>query len=109
MIPAATFAEIADSLKLKESFLTTIIKRYPSLRTEEAPHRLEICGGERCQKRNCRALHRFVEETYGVQSGVVSMQGSFAFQITGCMNNYLNGPSLKWNGELYSNADIKLI
>lgn len=109
VISATAFAEIADSLKLKKSFLSAIIKRYPSLRTEEAPHRLEICGGERCRKRNSRALHCFVEETYGVQSGGVSKQGAFPFQITGCMKNCPNGPSLKWDGKLYSNADIQLI
>lgn len=95
VISATAFAEITDSLKLKKSFLSAIIKRYPSLRTEEAPHRLGICGGERCRKRNSRALHRFVEETYGVQIGGVSKQGGFAFQITGCMKNCPNGPSLK--------------
>lgn len=109
MIPAIAFSEIAHSLKIKESFLTAIIKRYPSLRTEEAPHRLELCGGERCQKRNCRTLHRFVEETYGVQSGGVSKQGGFLFQITGCMKNCPKGPSLRWDGKLYSGADMKLI
>lgn len=109
VIPDTVFTDIAKRLELKESFLTAIIKRYPSLRTEEAPHRLELCGGERCRNRNCHALHRFVEETYGVQSGGVSNQGGFAFQITGCMKNCPKGPSLKWNGKLYSGADIKLI
>lgn len=109
VIPAGAFAEIADSLKLKESFLSAIIKRYPSLRTEDAPHRLELCSGERCQKRNCRELHRFVEETYGVQSGCVSKHGGFSYRITGCMKNCPNGPSLKWDGKLYSGADEKLI
>ena len=109
VIPAAALAEIADGLNMKETFLTAIIKRYPSLKTEEAPHRLELCGGERCQKRNCRALHRFVEATYGVQSGGVSKQGGFAFKFTGSMKNCPKGPSLKWDGKLYSGADIQLI
>lgn len=109
VIPASALAAIADECGLKVSFLTAMIKRYPSLRTQEAPHRLELCGGERCLKRSCRALHRFVEEAYGVQSGGVSRQGGFVFQITGCMKNCPHGPSLKWDGKLYSGADTALI
>lgn len=109
IIPAAALAEIAEAFAMKDSFLKAIIKRYPSLRTEEAPHLLEICGGERCQKRNCRVLHRFVEETYGVQNGGNSKQGGFTYKVTGCMKNCPNGPSLKWDGKLYSEADVKLI
>lgn len=44
-LPAADLAEIAAALSLRDTFLSAIIRRYPGLRTEEAPHRLELCGG----------------------------------------------------------------
>ena len=47
-LPAADLAEIAAALSLRDTFLSAIIRRYPGLRTEEAPHRLELCGGPRC-------------------------------------------------------------
>ena len=109
LIPAAALADIIEELQIKDTFLAAILKRYPSLRTAEAPHRLEVCSGERCRKRNCRALHCFLEETYQVESGKVSPNGNFLYKVTGCMKNCPNGPSLKWDGKLYSNADIKLI
>ena len=50
-LPAADLAEIAAALSLRDTFLSAIIRRYPGLRTEEAPHRLELCGGPRCGAR----------------------------------------------------------
>lgn len=109
LIPADALGEISSQLALKEALLLAIIKRCPGLRTEEAPHRLELCGGERCRKRNCRELQRFVEENYQVEPGKVSQVGRFSYKITGCMKNCPKGPSLKWDGKLYSNANSKLI
>ena len=95
-LPAADLAEIAAALSLRDTFLSAIIRRYPGLRTEEAPHRLELCGGPRCSGRGAARLAAFVEETYGVRPG-------------GCMKNCPNGPSLRWDGALHSRADEALI
>lgn len=81
----------------------------PALRTEEAPHRLELCGGPRCSGRGAARLAAFVEETYGVRPGGVSASGRFTYRITGCMKNCPNGPSLRWDGALHSRADEALI
>lgn len=109
VIPDVLLDEISAGLKLKRTFLTAIIKRYPSLRTEEAPHRLELCAGERCAIRGCRELRRFIEENYRVKNGGVSLKGGFSFQVTGCMKNCLNGPNIKWDGTLYSGVDKKIL
>ena len=93
-LPAADLAEIAAALSLRDTFLSAIIRRYPGLRTEEAPHRLELCGGPRCSGRGAARLAAFVEETYGVRPGGVSASGRFTYRITGCMKNCPNGPSL---------------
>lgn len=92
-LPAADLAEIAAALSLRDTFLSAIIRRYPGLRTEEAPHRLELCGGPRCSGRGAARLAAFVEETYGVRPGGVSA----------------SGPSLRWDGALHSRADEALI
>ena len=91
-LPAADLAEIAAALSLRDTFLSAIIRRYPGLRTEEAPHRLELCGGPRCSGRGAARLAAFVEETYGVRPGGVSASGRFTYRITGCMKNCPNGP-----------------
>ena len=108
-LPAADLAEIAAALSLRDTFLSAIIRRYHGLRTEEAPHRLELCGGPRCSGRGAARLAAFVEETYGVRPGGVSASGRFTYRITGCMKNCPNGPSLRWDGALHSRADEALI
>lgn len=108
-LPAADLAEIAAALSLRDTFLSAIIRRYPGLRTEEAPHRLELCGGPRCSGRGAARLAAFVEETYGVRPGGVSASGRFTYRITGCMKNCPNGPSLRRDGALHSRADEALI
>ena len=36
--------DIAVLLNIKVTFLNAVIKRYPSLKTAQAPHRLEVCA-----------------------------------------------------------------
>ena len=109
VIPGSALAAAAAALGVKESFLSAVVKRYPSLRTERAPHRLELCGGERCRNRGSARLAAFVERAYGVKSGGVREKGGFSFLVTGCMKNCGRGPSLKWDGQICSNADEELI
>ena len=104
VLSAKTLSQIAAAYAMKETMLTALIRRVPGLRAEDAPHRLQICG-------TCRAgakLRDFVERTYGVKSGGVSAAG-FAYQVTPCMKNCKNGPSIRWDGALYSGADEALI
>lgn len=108
-IPSDSLSYIAEKMEIKESFISAIIKRYPSLRTEAAPNLLELCGGERCRKRASHELRRWIERTYRVKPDGMSGTGKFKYKITGCMKNCPKGPSIKWNGTLYSNADQELI
>ncbi len=109
VIPANALQTLTKHMGLKPSFLAAIIKRYPSLRTEEAPHRLEVCGDKRCQRQNCAKLHAFIETRFEVTSGSISKAGGFLYKITGCMKNCGRGPSLKWDGKLYPYADQELV
>lgn len=95
----------AEAYGLKESMLTALIRRIPSLRMEAAPHRLEMCGT--CPRG--RELRAWVENTFGLKSGDVWERGGFSYHVTPCMKNCKNGPSLKWDGELYSQATVELI
>ena len=97
--------QIAAAYAMKESLLSALIRRVPGLRSEEAAHRLEICG-------TCRAgaaLRAYIEETYRIKSGGVSETGGFAYRVTPCMKNCKNGPSIRWDGELHSRADEALL
>ena len=104
VLSAKSLAQVAKAYGMKETMLTAIVRRVPGLRYEDAPHRLEICG-------TCREgakLRSFVETRYAVKSGAVSAAG-FAYRVTPCMKNCKNGPSIRWDGELHSRADEKLL
>ena len=105
VLSGATLADICDAYSLKPSFLQAFIRRIPSLRCEDVPHKLEICG-------NCKkgaVLRSFIEETYSVKSGSCNGEAGFSYRVTGCMKNCKNGPSVRWDGELHPGATIGLL
>ena len=98
-------AMITEAYGLKSSVLQVIFRRVPGLRTQDAPHQLEICG-------SCRAgvaLRVWLEDTYQVKSGDISQIGGFFYRIVGCMKQCGRGPALRWDGTLYTQADKALV
>ena len=108
-IPAACLAAVADGYGLKETFLAALIKRIPSLCTEEAPHCLQLCCGPACKNQKAAQLARFVESAYQVKPGGVSGQGNFSYKLTGCMKHCGRGPNIKWDGAVHEKADEALL
>jgi len=96
---------VAQAYGMKTTMLQAIIRRVPSLRLENAAHRLEVCG-------TCRAgarLREEIERTYGVKSGGCNEAAGFSYHVTPCMKNCRFGPSIKWDGKLHSHADMALL
>lgn len=108
-LPDIAIEDIAAAMNIKSSFLLALIKRYPSLRTESAPHRLEVCGGPNCAKNGSAKILKFIADEYKVQSGGISKKGKFSFKICGCMKQCPHGPNIRWDGEIYNHADEALV
>ena len=105
VLRADTLSAVAQSLGLKETLLLALIRRITDLRYEAAKHRLEVCA-------SCRAgaqLRSFIERTYQIKSGGLQETAGFSYRVVPCMKNCKNGPSVRWDGKLYSHADEKLI
>lgn len=100
-VPSMLLPEIAAYYKIKESYLLAIIKRIPSLKLAEQKPCLELCAGPNCPKR--ANLAGFVEKTYG------KTPAHFTVKYVGCMRLCGKGPNLRWNGQVYHQADEKLI
>lgn len=100
-IPEFVLPRIADAYGVKETFLTAIIRRYPSLHLQSGTHCLELCGGSSCTKRG--HLLDFVEKTYGKNPT------AFTLRSTPCMHMCGQGPMLRWDGRIYCGADEDLI
>lgn len=101
--------DIAALLNIKATFLNAVIKRYPSLKTAQVPHRLEVCGGKNCAANASAALLKYIRGAYGAESGGISTKGGFSFKICGCLKHCGKGPNIKWDGEIYNAATPELI
>lgn len=96
---------VAAAYGMKTTVLLALIRRVPSLRLASAAHRLEVCS-------TCKAgakLRDYIERTYGVKSGAINEKAGFSYHLTPCMKNCKSGPSVRWDGHLYSHADEELI
>ncbi len=100
-IPGWLLPRIADAYGVKETFLTAIVRRSPSLRLDTGTHCLEICGGSSCPKRG--HLLEFVEKTYGKNPA------GFTLKCTPCMHMCGQGPNIRWDGKIHCGADEQLI
>lgn len=95
-IPGYLLPQIAAALGTKESFLTAIIRRIPSLRLKDC-HVLEICGGPNCSRRGQLAQ---LAEKY---------RGKVEVKLVPCMRQCGKGPNLRFDGTLYNGADEALL
>lgn len=109
LLPPQVLAAVSREYGLKESFLSAVVKRFPSLRLQDVPHRLELCGGPNCAKRGAARLAAFLEREYDAKPGGSSQTGGFTLQVTGCMKNCRKGPNIKWDGQIYPAADEALL
>lgn len=98
-IPAALLPEAAAFYGIRESLLTALIRRIPSLRLADT-HTLELCGGPNCGKH--RALWELAERLCRSHPNIILKQ-------VPCMRLCGKGPNLRWDGKLYHKADESLL
>ena len=96
---------VAQAYEIRQTLLLALIRRVPSLRLQQAPHRLELCVS--CPKG--RELRAWVERTWRIKPGDCCPSAGFCYRTVPCLHNCANGPSLRWDGQLYSNATKELI
>ena len=99
-IPLAALTSVAGAFGVRESFLTALISRIPSLRLSDT-HCLELCGGPNCGKHShLAALAQQLQE---------AAPGKFTVKRVPCMRMCGKGPNLRWDGTLYHQADDALL
>lgn len=98
-VPGHVLAPIAQAYSIRESLLTALIRRIPSLRLENV-HCLEVCGGPNCGKQ-C-ALWEQAEALCKGKSNITLKQ-------VPCMRMCGKGPNIRWDGKLHHRADEALL
>ena len=97
-VPKWAVAEIAESYKVKESFILAVVKRIPSLRLQDT-HLLEVCAGPNCGKHTALAAEaEKLCKLKGVQ-----------LKYMGCQRMCGKGPNIKFDGKLYHKATVELL
>ena len=96
-VPASALDVIAHKYAVKRSFLEAVIRRIPSLRLGET-HCLEICGGPNCSRRG--SLAAFAQSLASADVTV---------KMVPCMRMCGKGPNIRWDGEMYHQADEALL
>ena len=95
-IPRDLLGRAAEGRGVKESFLTAIIRRFPSLRLQNH-HVLEVCAGPNCSRRGQLAQ---LAEAY---------RGRVEVKLVPCMRQCGKGPNIRFDGKLYNGADARLL
>lgn len=98
-IPKHLLPELAEGLRVKESFLLAMIRRQPRLRLSDS-HTLELCAGSNCGK--CTELAALAERLCAGRPKVT-------LKFVPCMRLCGKGPNLRWDGRLYHRADEALL
>jgi NADH:ubiquinone oxidoreductase subunit E len=91
---------LAPMLGIKGTFLTALIRRFPSLRLSDKPV-LEICCGPNCPRRS--DLMTFAEKTWG------KSPAGFVLKAVPCMRLCGKGPNIRWKGQLFHGATETLL
>lgn len=97
-VPKWAVTEIAESYKIKESFILAVMKRIPSLRLQDT-HLLELCAGPNCGKHTALAA---AAEKLCKEKGI-------PLKFIGCQRMCGKGPNIKWDGKLYHKATEELL
>lgn len=97
-VPKWAVGRIAESYKVKESFILAVVKRIPSLRLQDT-HLLEVCAGPNCGKHTALAA---AAEKLCKEKGIT-------LKYMGCQRMCGKGPNIKWDGTLYHKATEELL
>lgn len=95
--------EAAKSLGVKQSVLSCIIKRYPSLKEAAYSHEVVLCTGKSCQCKNSMEILEAVKKKFGISKDGISADGSFYLTTRNCLKQCRTSPNMLLDGELYTN------
>ena len=98
-IPAGLLMPVAEYYGIRETLLTALIRRIPSLRLAEI-HTLEVCGGPNCGK------HR---ELWVLAEKLCAGRSDVKLTAVPCLRMCGKGPNLRWDGKLFHKADEELL
>lgn len=98
-IPAGILASVARTYGIRESLLTALIRRIPSLRLANT-HCLELCAGANCGRQG---------DLWALAQTLCKGRPDITLKQVPCMRLCGKGPNLRWDGQLHHRADEALL
>lgn len=98
---------ICERYGMKETFLSAIVARYPSLKTEKVRHRLVVCGGKSCGGRGSARVLEALERNWSIVPG--KTVNGVACRMVTCLKHCGKGPNVQWDGTVYEGVDEALL
>ena len=108
-IPKDTQGLMAQRLNVKPVMISTLIKRYPSLKEQPAKHDMVICCGPRCQARGANDVLQTAENTLNIKVGHTSNDGLFSLRTQNCMHRCKTAVNITIDQQKHDNVTTEAI
>lgn len=94
--------EVADVFNLSLADVRGIVSFYSDLHTRPKGRKhIRICQAEACQSVGARELTKQVTETFGIELGETSLDGSRSLEAVYCLGLCTSGPSAMVNDHIF--------
>lgn len=98
-------AVLSDRFSIKPSYLSAVMKRYPSLKQQPSKYDIKVCMDSRCQSNSSGETMKALEHHLNIKKGQSTKDGMFSLNTCLCLHQCQKGPNVLVNGELFSGVD----
>lgn len=95
----------ADTLGVKETVLTCLIRRFPSLKAADYCHTVTVCTGERCGRKQGMEIFQAVKRELQIREmdsggSALSKNGKVLLKTQNCLKQCRTSPNLMIDGNV---------
>ncbi len=101
-IPQGVQQQAAEAVGTKQSVISLLVRRFPSLKEAPYQHRITVCSGQRCSGKGAAQLLQALQQTLQVDAQGLSKDGRILLTTQNCLKQCTKGPNLLLNGTLHS-------
>lgn len=99
-IPVDIQERISEEMGVKQSVTAYIIKLYPGLKQAAYRHRITMCSGERCGRKEGMKLLNLAKKELGISKDGISADGSICLSVQNCFRHCRTSPNMLIDGKL---------
>lgn len=108
-IPKAFQERTAACMKASPALISTIIKRYPSLKEENFQYEIRVCTGPSCTLKGSLEIQKELQSLLHIETNQVTKDQRIYLTTQCCMKHCKKGPNLMVNGKVFHGVTKKEI